>query len=141
MIWLKRHRIRHYFTHSIWILPSLGLLTALLAVRPIHRIDAAMGFESGIEPEAMRVLLGTLAASMFTFVVFVCSALLIAVQLASAQLSPRIIAIVFRDPLTRLILTLFVFVFAFSLGVLIRIKSGVPPISAHAATYLMRRVT
>ena len=42
-----------------------------------------------------------MAASMFTFIVFVSSALLVAVQLASAQLTPRIIGIVFRDPVTK----------------------------------------
>ena len=38
-----------------------------------------------IEPDAARTVLITLASSMFTFVVFVSSALLIALQLASAS--------------------------------------------------------
>jgi uncharacterized membrane protein len=64
-----------------------------------------------------------MASSMFTFIVFVSSALLVSVQLASSQLTPRIIAIVFKDPLTRFSLTAFVFFFTFSLGALVRIKS------------------
>jgi uncharacterized membrane protein len=95
----------------------------------------AMGLEASLNPEAMRTLLGTLAASMFTFVVFVCSALLIAVQLASAQLTPRIIAFVFRDSVTKLALSLFVFIFTFSLAVLIRITNTVPLLSVYVATY------
>src|SRR5262245_30234314 len=94
-----------------------------------------MGLESSVDPEGMRTLLGTLAAAMFTFIVFVCSALLIAVQLASAQLTPRIIAFVFRDPVTKGCLALFVFVFTFSLAVLIRIETSVPLLSAYTATY------
>ena len=40
---------------------------------------------------------GSVQSSMLTFVVFVVSSLLIVVQLASAQLTPRIIAMVFAD--------------------------------------------
>ncbi len=76
-----------------------------------------------------------MASSMFTFIVFVCSALLIAVQLASAQLTPRIIAIVFRDPVTKLSLTLFVFTFTFSLAVLVRINTTVPMLTARLSAY------
>ena len=72
---------------------------------------------------------------MFTFIVFVSSALLVAVQLASSQLTPRIIAIVFRDPVTRFALVIFVFAFTFSLSVLIRITTVVPPLTAHLAAY------
>jgi uncharacterized membrane protein len=72
---------------------------------------------------------------MFTFIVFVSSALLIAVQLASAQLSPRIIAIVFRDPITKISLTLFVFIFTFSLAVLVRINTSVPLLTSRLASY------
>src|SRR5260221_8940257 len=135
MTWLQRFQIRHFITHSIWILPSLSLVTALIAVRVIHRIDTALGLEASLNPEVVRTLLGTVAASMFTFVVFVCSALLIAVQLASAQLTPRIIAFVFRDSPTKLALSLFVFIFAFSLAVVIRITTTVPLLSAYVATY------
>ena len=61
------------------------------------RIGLGVGHQAGNR----RAVLGMMASSMFTFIVFVCSALLIAVQLASAQLTPRIIAIVFRDPVTK----------------------------------------
>src|SRR5262245_5565042 len=134
MTWLQRYRIRHYVAHSIWILPSLSMLAVLFVVRVVYWIDETTGLVSHVDPDAMRSLLGTLAASMFTFVVFVCSALLIAVQLASAQLTPRIIAFVFRDPVTKLSLSLFVFVFTFSLSVLIRIKTTVSLLSDYTRT-------
>ena len=101
MTWLQRYRIRHYIRNSIWILPVLGMVAALAAVPLLHGMEEALGWKSAINPETARAVLGTLAASMFTFIVFVCSALLVAVQLASAQLTPRIIAIVFRDPVTK----------------------------------------
>jgi uncharacterized membrane protein len=111
------------------------MLAAIPAARLIYGLDSAMGLRTSFNPDGVRSLLGTLGASMFTFVVFVCSALLIAVQLASAQLTPRIIAFVFRDPITKCSLTLFVFIFTFSLVVLIRIENTVPTLSTYVATY------
>ena len=77
----------------------------------------------------------TVGPSLFTAIVFVCTALLVAVQLASAALTPRIIGIVFRDPVTKFALTLLVFTFTFSLGALLRIKTAVPLPTAHVAAY------
>src|SRR5262249_11245217 len=61
--------------------------------------------------------------------------LLVAVQLASAALTPRIIGLVFRDPITKFSLTLLVFTFTFSLSALIRIKASVPLLTAHSAAF------
>jgi uncharacterized membrane protein len=136
MTWLQRYRIRHYVENSIWILPSLSIVVALLAVRLLHGFEEEMGWESTVNPETARSVLATMAASMFTFIVFVSSALLVSVQLASSQLTPRIIGIVFRDPVTRFSLTVFVFAFTFSLGALVRIKSSVPPVTAFVAALI-----
>ncbi len=135
MTWLQRYRLRHYFTNSIWIFPLLSMAAALVAVPLLHAADKALGWQSSIQPETARAVLGTMAASMFTFIVFVCSALLVAVQLASAQLTPRIIGIVFRDPRTKLALTVFVFAFTFTVAVLVRIGTGVPLLTATLAAY------
>jgi uncharacterized membrane protein len=135
MTWLQRYRVRHYLANSIWIVPLLGMVVALVAVPLLHGLEEAMGWQSSANPEAARAVLGTLAASMFTFIVFVSSALLVAVQLASAQLTPRIIAIVFRDPGTKFSLTVFVFTFAFSLAVLARMNTTVPVLTARMAAY------
>ncbi len=94
-----------------------------------------MGWQLQFDPSTTLTLLGTLASSMFTLIVFVCSALLITVQLASAQLTPRIIGLVLRNPVTKLSLALFVFTFTFTLGALVRIKGGVPPLTAYVAVY------
>jgi uncharacterized membrane protein len=135
MSWLTRYRLRHYLDNSIWIFPVLGILAALLTVRLLHRVDQTMGWESSFDPETARSVLGTMASSMFTFIVFVCSALLVAVQLASSQLTPRIIANVFRDPVMRFSMTVFVFAFTFTLAALVRINASVPMVTAEVAAY------
>lgn len=94
-----------------------------------------MGWKSAFHPETARTVLGTMASSMFTFIVFVSSALLVAVQLASAQLTPRIIAFMSKDPVMKFSLTVFVFTFTLSLAVLVRIKTSVPMLTAELAAY------
>jgi uncharacterized membrane protein len=111
------------------------MAAALGLARLLHGIEEKMGWEANITPEAARAVLGTMAASMFTFVVFISSALLVAVQLASAQLTPRVIAFVFRDPVTRWSLTLFVFTFTFCLATLVRIATFVPLLTSYVAAY------
>jgi uncharacterized membrane protein len=135
MTWLQRYRARHYVSESIWVLPVLATLAAVVAVRLLHRLEGDLDWQSPVHPDTARAVLGTIVSSLLTSVVFVCSALLIAVQLVSAQLSPRIIAIVFRDPVTKLSLTLFAFMFMFSLAALIRIGESVPLLSTHMAAY------
>jgi uncharacterized membrane protein len=135
MNWLQRYRIRHYFRNSIVVLPVLGMVAALVTVRLLHSIDKQLGWESSLAPEAARIVIGTLAAAMLTFIVFLSSTLLLAVQLASAQLTPRIIAFVFRDPVTKLSLTFFVYTFTFSQAALIRIEGTVPFLTSRLATW------
>jgi uncharacterized membrane protein len=135
MTWLQRYRLWQYFRSSIWILPALGIVVALGTVRFLHAIEVAMGWTLELDPSTALTLLGTLASSMFAFIVFVCSALLISVQLASAQLTPRFIGIVLQNPATKLTLTLFVFTFTLTLAALVRIKGAVPLLTAYAAVY------
>src|SRR5262245_13627228 len=135
MTWLQRYRVRHYFGNSIWILPVLSAVAAVFAARLLHRVEEEMGVVSEVDPGTASTVLGTLASSLFTSIVFVCTALLVAVQLASAALTPRIIAMVFRDPVTKYSLTLLVFGFTFTLAALLRIKQTVPLLTANAAAY------
>jgi uncharacterized membrane protein len=135
MTWLQRYRIRHYVANSIWIWPVFSMGAALAAVPPLHWIDKTMGWETYLQPSTVQAVLDTMTSSMFTFIVFVSSALLVAVQLASTQLSPRIIAIVFKDPVTKISLVVFVFTFTFTLAVRVLVTDSVPELTARIAAY------
>jgi uncharacterized membrane protein len=135
MTWLRRHRARHYIADSIWIFPVLSMIAGLAAVRILNGVDAALGWRSSFQPEAARSVLSALASTIFTQIVFVSSALLVAVQLASGQLTPRIIAVVFKDSTTKFSLTAFVFIFTFTLAALLRVTDSVPLVTSLVAAY------
>lgn len=135
MNWLLRHRIQLYVRNSIWIYPSLAIVAGLIAVSLLSRLERFLGWRINLNPETARVVMATVATSLLTLVVLVTSTMLLAVQLASAQLTPRIIALVYRNNTRKLLLSFFVFTFTFSVGVLVRIEDSVPWLSGYLAAY------
>jgi uncharacterized membrane protein len=133
--WLWRYRVRNFFYDSIWVLPVVGITAAMILVRVVYAIERQLGWTSDVDPNTALMFLNTMASSMFTFIVFLSSALLLAVQLASAQLTPRIIAFIFRDPVVKAALAVFVFSFTFTLAVILRTKGPVPLIAGTIAAY------
>jgi uncharacterized membrane protein len=103
-------------------------MAAALAVAPLLRVlDERTRFTLfGFGLEGARAVMGGLVASVFTFVVFVFSILLVAVQIASANLSPRIIAKMLSNRPVRVCLGLMVFTFVYGLSVLGRTEATVP---------------
>src|SRR5205085_6636965 len=80
-------------------------------------------------------IMGTVASSMFTLLVLVCSAVLVSVQLASGQLTPRIIILLYRNPYRKIALSVFAFTFTFSVAVLPRLGGTVPWLTSYLAAY------
>ena len=135
MSWVTRHRIKLYLRNSIWILPVLSIAAGLLTVVLLNRLELAFGWRMNLDPDTARTVMSTIAASMFTLVVVSSSAVLLLVQLASAQLTPRIIALVYRSNLRKLSISLFTFTFTFSVAVLVRIEDHVPLLTGSLAAY------
>jgi uncharacterized membrane protein len=135
MTWLQRYRLRSFVRDSVWLPPLLGLLAALVANRLMVSVDRVLVWPSRFGVEGSRILLTALASSLLTFIVFVFSILLLAVQLASAQLTPRVIAHFYRNRVLRLSLSIFVFVFTFDLAVVFRIDASMPRPSVSLAVY------
>ena len=99
-------------------------MAAALAVAPVIRwIDAQTQWTLlDFGPDGARNVLGSLAGSLLTFIVFAFSTLTVAVQIASGQLTPRIISRVFEDPFTKVTVGAFVFSWLYALAVLGRIE-------------------
>jgi uncharacterized membrane protein len=135
MNWLQRYRIRLYLRNSIWVFPASALLLGVLLARILVHMEEGLGWTGKSDPDSVRAVLGTLAGALFTFIVFVCSSLLLVVQLASAQLSPRMIGLLFADRVTKITLSLFVFAFAFAVSVLVRVGASAPPLASNLAAW------
>lgn len=135
MNWLLRYRVRHYLRNSIWFWPAVTMLVAIVAVRALHWLEETASLGASTNPETARSVLGALAGAMFTFIVFLCSSLLLVVQLASAQMTPRVIGTMFRDRVIKFSMSVFVFSFTFALAAMVQITATVPVLVSHVAAY------
>jgi uncharacterized membrane protein len=137
MNWEQRYRLRHNARSSLVLWASLALVAALvfaLIVRWIAHVTGWKVFELG--PEGARALLGVFIGSMLTFIVFVLSATLIVVQLASGQSSPRVISLVLATPQIKMSLAILTFTYTYTLAALSRTETEVPEVSLAVAIFL-----
>lgn len=134
MSWLTRYRIRAFWSSSFWVFPSIATFAAIVVAYIIRWVDDKTRWTLfDMTPDGARSILGAFSASMLTFIVFVLSAMLIVVQLASAQLTPRIIAIFFARRHVKFVATVFTFSFAYTVGANSRISDHVPQLPAAFA--------
>ena len=83
-------------------------------------------FELGVD--GAKALSNTVITLSFSFVVFTFGSLLVAIQVASGQYTPRVIATtLLRDNVIRYTVGLFVFTLLFAVRALNRIEASVPP--------------
>jgi len=93
MNWNRLYRLRSYLKSSLWVVPFVAIPLELVATRLVHWLDASLDWTlmDYTVPGAQAVLQAIVAA-LLSFVVFTFASLLVAIQVASAQLTPRIIA-------------------------------------------------
>jgi uncharacterized membrane protein len=113
------------------------MLGALIAAPLTRKIDAWMGLTLlGHGKEGARAILQAFVTSSLTFTVFVFSLLLVVVQIASGQLTPRVVSIVLKDKPAKLTLGVFVFTFIYSVAVLGRVEDYIPQFQLFIAILL-----
>src|SRR6478736_10377902 len=93
MRWSHWYRLRSYVRASLWIVPFFAIPLEMITTRILHRLDGAVDwnvFHFGML--GARSMLETIVTASLSFVVFTFGSLLVAIQVASGQLTPRIIA-------------------------------------------------
>src|SRR5512135_157785 len=125
MSWLVRHRLRRFIKYSFWLFPSLALLAAWTVGKTVVNFvpDIGLRMIDAANIDGASAVLGAFAASMMTFVVYAVSALLLAVQLASGQITPRLISLTFGRWSTKVCTCAFVFAFGISMIALANITA------------------
>ena len=135
MRWNLEYSIRSYIRGSMWLVP----LAALLFYFVFHRITNAIGnwlVRTGrLDPETsyfglslpgVRSMLETVITLNLSFLVFTFGSLLVAIQVAGGQYTPRIIATtLLRDNVIRFTVGCFVFTMVFALRVLSRMDDEI----------------
>ena len=127
---LRLLRAREYATSHLWVMPAAFLLAAAVLAEAMLTIDKLTDLPSSrwyLFPggaAAARQLLSTIAASMFTFTGLVFSITIVVLQLASSQLSPRVMRVFLRDIGTQIVLGSFLGAFAYSLLVLREVEAA-----------------
>jgi uncharacterized membrane protein len=131
MSWSSRYRTRSYLRSSLWIVPIAAIILEQVCAAFIHALDARYRFQAlGFGIEGAKVIAGTVITFALSFVVFTFGSLLVAVQVASGQYTPRIIATtLLRDNVIRFTVGLFVFALLFAIKTLNSIESVVPQLA------------
>jgi uncharacterized membrane protein len=138
MRWNIWYRVKSYVRSSLWITPFIAMLLELVAIRISHWIDAWLGWTFlGLSVTGAQATLQAIVTAQLSFIVFTFGSLLVAIQVASAQLTPRIIATtLLRDRVVQYTVGLFIFTLLFSLSAQNRIDTQVHEFTLFLASLL-----
>jgi uncharacterized membrane protein len=128
MRWNRQYTIKSYFRASLWLMPFLSILAYVVFSRITYaiggwllrtgRINETTSFY-GLTIVGARSILDTIVTLNISFIVFTFSSLLVAIQVAGGQYTPRIIATtLLRNNTIRLSVGYFVFTLLCTLRVL-----------------------
>ncbi len=116
---IRREAIREFAGGSLWLLPSIAALIAMVAGYTISHIRVADGSPlarlafQGTADDA-RTLLVTISGTVVTVLALVLGLTVVALQLASTQFSPRLLRNFLRDRPNQVVLSIFLATFAYS---------------------------
>lgn len=131
MTWKQRYRVASYLRSSLWIVPVAAGLTERVFRLIVEALEGRFGwvvYKLGLE--GAKALAGAVITLTLSFIVFTFGSLLVAIQVASGQYTPRIIATtLLRDNVIRYTVGLFVFTFLFCVRSLNHMETTVPQLS------------
>jgi len=129
MEWHRAYSLKSYLRSTMWVVPVAAYVTSFFLIRIVGWIDDWLQWSWSWKVDVATVVttLGSVVSATVAFIVFALSSLLVAIQIASAQLTPRIIATtLLRDNTIRGVVALFVLTLAFGVGTLARAQDRVP---------------
>ncbi|MGW2064737.1 DUF2254 domain-containing protein [Streptomyces sp. NBC_00121] len=145
--------LREHLRDTFWFAPTVGLLCSFALWWGVSALDAEivthLKDEQAYEEigdlirfaDDARTIVTTVSSAMMTFIGVVFSISLVAVQMASGQLTPRVVRIFVRSRISKLTLTVFLATFAFSLLVLTSYESESDPRRVTSVPLLQSMLT
>lgn len=132
MLWNRKYLIKSYIKWSLWLVPFVSVLLYWVTSRLTHRIGAWLLHTGridestaflGLSLSGAKTLLEAIVTANLSFLVFTFGSLLVAIQVASGQYTPRIIATtILKDNPIRFTVGYFLFTWLFALQVLVRMN-------------------
>jgi len=126
MKWRVRYAVMSYLRSAIWTAPvfALAIEQVTFRVASAHRVDFGWIPGFAFDRDGTIALADYNIASSIAFIVFTFSSMIVAIQLASGQLSPRIIAtMLLRDKAIRRSVSLFVYVLLLAVAIKARVTT------------------
>jgi uncharacterized membrane protein len=113
---IRRDAIAEYIRGSLWVLPTMCVLVALILGSVLSLIDVGadspLAFQ-GTADDARSALIG-ITSTMVTVIALLLGLAVVALQLSSTQFSPRLLRNFLRDRPNQIVLGVFVGTFAYS---------------------------
>jgi len=127
LTWNRLYRATSYARSALWIVPFFAILLVLVVAPSLVWFDEWLGSRRpGFGTAGAQALYQTVITLTLSFIVFTFGSLLVAVQIAGGQLTPRIIATtLLRDNVVRYTVGLFVFTLIFAVMALDRLENEV----------------
>ena len=144
--WNRRYALKSYLTGAMWPVPLLAILVYQVFHAAVYALNAwlvRIGLLDeqtaffGLSVAGARSLLETAISANLSFLVFTFGSLLVAIQVAGGQYTPRIIAtILLRDNMIRFTVGWFVFSLGFAVRVLTRMDETAHQLDTFVAAIL-----
>jgi uncharacterized membrane protein len=138
MDWKRGNQLSSYLRSSLWIVPIGAVILEQIFAVPVRMLDAQFRWSwLGLGVEGARALCNAVINLTLTFTVFTFGSLLIAIQVASGQYTPRIIATTLLcNNVVRYTVGLFVFSFVFAIQAVNRVENAVPQLLVFLTGFL-----
>jgi len=145
---LRLRVLNERLRESLWFLPALIVLGFVVLAAALVALDHAVvggGDEIGLyggSPEGARTILATIATAMLSLAVLVFSITLVVLQLASSQLTARVVSLFLQERWTKVAMGVFLGTFAYALVGLWFVRSvsqteqAFVPVSMMTVAYL-----
>jgi uncharacterized membrane protein len=126
--WSRAYRVASYLRSSLWVAPVVAIVLIYLLTPLLRALDSRLGWNiSGLGIAGATAMFQTVITLTLSFLVFTFGSLLVAIQIAGGQLTPRVIATtLLRDNVVRMSVGLFVFTLLLAVSGLNRMSDRVP---------------
>jgi len=138
LVWNNIYRTTSYLRSALWMVPLLSIVLVLAIAPALRILDGWLAWRlTGLSLSGAQALYQTVITLTLSFIVFTFGSLLVAIQIAGGQLTPRIIATtLLRDNVVRYSVGLFVFTLIYAVMALNRAETSAHEIVAFLASGL-----